>query len=273
MYPSGYGLDELPLDELVDLHWPVERVEPEFRRRAKHFLKSKNGLIGIGDILPRGDSNVSAASANNRSFHQLQRYEDGRRWAAASDLVVRRALGLGHSSGLVPWHEVPVQGSPYAAEWGVHMNVAGEPWHIQCVEMDGYGRWDRGGRRRPDPGFTLPCFTPEEELPLYAGITFDPWNDKMGLWPVNPAKPLLSVRGYAEIQRTEADNRCVWTGDAVSYLQGFLTHHFLEDALKIDGWFGNKTERALAAWQGSQKLWMDGLCGPVTWGVLDGHYV
>lgn len=264
LYPSGYGTTQRTLDDLMDFHCPVAVTEPEFRRRLRHFLHSKNGLIGIGDILPRGSSQISQASATGRSFHQLQKFADGSGWASAVDLVVRRA-GAGHSSGAVPWHEVPIQGSKYAAEWGVHVNVPGESWHMQCIEIDGWFTWDRAGRPRPNPHFQLPCQPAQDPDPV---IVFDPINGRYGLWPIKADKPYLSTEKYALERRTRADNRWQWTGDAVAYLQGVILHKSGDD-ITVDGWFGPQTEARVKDVQGVMGLTADGLVGPSTWGAID----
>lgn len=155
-YPSGYGTRELELDALMDLHLPPELTLPEFRRRIEPWIESREGLIGFGDILPRPwDDGVSFAAATNRSFHQRQGFEDGQYWCSAIDLVVRRP-GAGHSSWDVPWSRVPKQGSAYSLKVGLHINVPRESWHMQCIEMDGFGSWVARGRRYPDPNFPLP---------------------------------------------------------------------------------------------------------------------
>lgn len=264
-YPSGYGTTERTLDDLLDRHCPVAVTEPEFRRRLRHWLQSKNGLIGIGDFLPRGTSDISLASATGRSFHQLQKFSDGTGWASAVDLVVRRSGGLGHSSGAVPWHEVPIQGSKYAADWGVHVNVPGESWHMQCIEIDGWGSWDQAGRPRPNPNFQLPCQPEPEPDPV---IVFDPRNGKWGLWPINESKPRLSTEKWALERRTRADNRWQWTGDAVLYLQGVIFHK-AGGNITIDGWFGPQTEARVKDTQGIMGITADGLVGPTTWGAID----
>jgi peptidoglycan hydrolase-like protein with peptidoglycan-binding domain len=269
-YPSGYGKNERTLDALMDFHCPVAVTEPEFRRRLRHFLESKHGVIGIGDILPRGTSTISNASATGRSFHQLQRFNDGTQWASAVDLVVRRA-GLGHSSGAVPWSEVPVVGSKYAAEWGVHVNVPGESWHMQAIEIRGHASWVSAGRPRPRAGFPLPCQPEATPDPV---LVFDPRNAKWGLWPVNPTKPMLSTERWAKERQSRADNRWRWSGDAVLYLQGIILHKSGGN-IAVDGFFGPRTEQRVKDVQTVWGLTADGLVGPKTWEVIDflSHWV
>lgn len=262
LYPSGYGTMERTLDGLMDRHCPVGVTEPEFRRRLRHFLQSKGGLIGIGDVLPRGVSGVSSASAAGRSFHQLQTFSDGSRWAAAVDLVVRRP-GSTHSSGAVPWSEVPIQGTKYAAEWGVHINIPGEPWHIQCVEMDGYLTWVNRGRNRPLAGFKLPCTEPAPPP-----IVFDPRAGRFGLWPIKSDKPRLAVQSYVEARRRLADNRWRWTGDGVRYLQGVILHKG-GGRIVVDGSYGPQTEGRVRDLQRQFDYVVDGRVGPQTWGAVD----
>lgn len=266
LYPSGYGRDELTLDALMGQHCPVAVTEPEFRRRLRHFLQSKRGRIGIGDILPRPwGAQTSGASASNRSFHQQQTFHDGTMWCAAVDLVVRREAFLGHSSGAVPWSEVPAQGSQYAQDWGVHINVPGEPWHIQCIEMDGFWSWTQAGRPRPTPDFQLPC---QPELPPDPVLTFDPRNGLWGLWPVNDQKPRLGSRTFVAERAERGDTRWQWTGDGVEYAQGVIFHK-AGGNISIDGYFGPETERRVKDVQQVFGKHVDGLIGPDTWGVID----
>ena len=183
-------------------------------------------------------------------------------FAAALDLVVRRP-GLGHSSGHVPWSEVPVQGSNYAQQWGVHMNVPGEPWHIQCIEYDGWYSWDRAGRKRPDPNFQLPCVEPPPPT-----LVFDPRNAQWGLWPVKGDKPRLSTREWTLQRQERADNRWQWTGDAVLYLQGVIFHK-AGGNITVDGYFGPQTKSRVEDVQGLLGTTADGLVGPSTWKLID----
>ena len=34
-------------------------------------------------------------------------------------------------------------------DWSLHTFISGEPWHVQCIEMRGWGAWSNAGR--PDP--------------------------------------------------------------------------------------------------------------------------
>ena len=264
LYPSGYGRNELTLDALMDRHCPVTVTEPEFRRRLRHFLQSKRGRIGIGDILPRtwGDD-VSGASSRNRSFHQQQTWADGTKWCGAVDLVVRRESPLGHSSGHVPWSEVPVQGTQYAADWGVHINVPGESWHIQCVEYDGFGSWVNAGRPRPVPDFPLPCTEPAPP-----GTEFDPKAGQYGLWPQKNPKPRLAKRTFTEERHQRGDTRWKWTGDGVEYAQGVISNK-ADGNIDVDGYFGPQTEGRVKDLQRIFGLNADGLIGPNTWNAID----
>lgn len=148
-YPSGYGTDLVPLDELRRIHTASGDgfgMEPTYEGRLFAWIESQGGLIGIGDgWRPYGDD-VSDASSSNKSFHQTQRFWDGTQWFCAVDLVAQDP-GTVHRSPT--WAEVPEQGSAAAASWGVHANVGGEPWHLQPVELDGFDSWDAMGRPRP----------------------------------------------------------------------------------------------------------------------------
>lgn len=264
LYPSGYGTLELTINKLMDRHMPVHVTEPEFRRRVRAYLVSKRGVLGLGDILPRSRNNsVSAASAANSSFHQLQTFRDGTRWCAAIDFVVRRP-GLGHSSGAVPVGLVPVQGSAEAKRWGIHANIGTpgkrgfEGWHGQPVELDGFWGWTARLRPRPAAAYPLPAppsgphgFAPTPPRP--AVPPFNPALGMFSLWPLNSSKP--AIRAGAN-------------GDIVRYLQGVI-YHKAGGGIGIDGDFGPQTERRVKDLQRFFGLTVDGWVGKQTWGVID----
>lgn len=240
LFPSGYGTGELTLSALVDKHLPPTVTEPEYRIRLINWLASTKGEIGLGDILPRSkDHSVSAASKANKSFHQLQKFTDGTEWACAIDLVVRNP-GKGHSSGLVPWDKVPVQGSADAKKWGVHINVSGEPWHIQPVEIDGHTSWVSAGRKRPVAGYDIPG----EQAPP-------------------PPPPAPSKRATLSI----TSPRTAQSKQLVREAQTILNK--ANQKITVDGWFGSQTDRAVRNVQKFFGLEIDGIVGPKTWALLD----
>jgi hypothetical protein len=69
--------------------------------------------------------------------------------------------------------EAPQQGSAWATEYGVHINVgdssmtypAYESWHMQPVELDGHGEWLGNGRPRPKVNYPIPDLIPDPPAP------------------------------------------------------------------------------------------------------------
>lgn len=59
-------------------------------------------------------------------------------------------------------------------------------------------------------------------------------------------------------------------GPAVATLQGLLEKHGLFKAADIDSVFGPKTQMAVIRFQQANNLDADGVCGPSTWGALNG---
>jgi hypothetical protein len=139
LYPIGYGSQLVTMEELRAKHEP--NMHPEFARRLFAWIKSRNGEIGIGGGFRTTQPNKPGFAPDGRSFHQLQEFSGGRKAYAAVDLVAR-SEGVHRAPR---WHEVPAQDSAEAALWGVHCNVGnaptGEPWHMQPIELDGWGRW------------------------------------------------------------------------------------------------------------------------------------
>lgn len=251
LYPSGYGTSEVTLDVLMARHMPVEVTEPEYRRRIEAWVRSKRGAVGFGDRLPRrpGDG-VSSASASNRSFHQLQRFRDGSRYACAIDLVVRRGGGLDHSSGAVPWALVPVQGSIDAMRWGVHANISNESWHIQPTEIDGWWGWTLKLRPRPRPGYPLPEVAPP------AGAVRP------------PAPPVVKPPSTVTPQGVIMVNGQAVTLPTLRLGARGTKHVYLWQRIigaKPDGDFGPITDQKTRIAQKMLGVTVDGIVGPVTW--------
>lgn len=250
LYPSGYGTRELPIDQLMALHMPVWAVEPEFRRRIEAWVVSKRGAVGFGDVLPRSRNNgVSRASASNRSFHQLQTFRDGSRWACAIDVVVRRGGGLGHSSWAVPWALVPRQGSAEATRWGVHANIGNESWHLQPVEIDGFWRWTLALRPRPRVGYPLPVVSP----PV---VTRPPKAPKPPARPstVKPSKGITVNGNTVNMPTIRRGSK----GRHVHLWQRIIS-------VTADGDFGPVTDRSTRVAQKMLGVHVDGIVGPITW--------
>lgn len=264
-YPVGYGSAEMTMAQMRATFEP--RMEPEYARRLFAWLEWKGGVVGIGSGWRSRQATTSPATQAGKSFHQTQRFADGWEGYCAVDLVVRRP-GMGHSSGAVPWSDVPVQGSQYAKDWGLHANVTGESWHLQPIEIDGFGSWDRNGRPRPKPGYAIPTETPPPP-----GMQFDPRRGIWGLWPLNDNKPPLAVKSFVEARRTVGDNRWQWTGDAVLYLQGVLYWkagpNGQPGGITIDGFYGNQTKGRVEDLQTFFGLTVDGLVGSQTWKLID----
>jgi hypothetical protein len=185
LYPWGYEDKLVTFDELcrrLELH----PIHPEFYRRLTAWIEAQGGNIGIGSGWRAYGNSVSTASSNNQSFHQIQKFASGIKCFSAVDLV---AINDGKSHRSPYWREVPAQDSLESLEWGLHCNVGnppnGEPWHMQCIEMDGFGSWLKNGRRDPVANYPLPR---EESLPV---ITTEEEEDMAGfqLVVVDMTKP------------------------------------------------------------------------------------
>lgn len=146
-YPYGYGTGRASLAELQRRYG--DKMHPEFARRFWAWLESMDGKIGVGSGWRRTPHDVSRASRNGWSLHQDQRYAGGFVGYAAVDLVVGRGGGKAHRSPL------PGECST-AKQYGLHIPMTYEPWHIQCIEQRGYWSWRNAGRPDPDPNFLLP---------------------------------------------------------------------------------------------------------------------
>lgn len=195
LYPIGYRTQLVTMDDLRARHEP--RMHPEFARRLFPWIRAQNGLIGIGGgwRATGTQPDQPGFAPEGESFHQSQQFPAGSFYAAVDlvarndDGLLRRVLGLTGSKGnpdastlrrlltvakvhrAPTWAEVPAQGSEQAALWGVHCNVGtpgergSESWHMQPVELDGWGRWVAAGRPDLRVGYPLPSDPPETVSP------------------------------------------------------------------------------------------------------------
>jgi hypothetical protein len=181
LYPKGYGTTLVTLDELRA--WDHDKHHPEFERRLFAWLESRGGMFGIGDGWRLTQPDKPGVAPDGQSFHQFQTFASGLVRCCAVDLVVRNP-GKVHRAPL--WVEVPAQGSPEAAMWGVHCNVGipgvlgSEPWHMQPIEIDGWNTWVLTGRPDPTAGYPLPTDPPEE--PDVAVSYFKLAADGLSIW-------------------------------------------------------------------------------------------
>jgi len=163
LYPTRYGTRLVTIDELFQEHH-VDKMHPEFARRLRCWLESKNGHVGIGGSWREDGSQPDKPgfAPEGKSLHQFQQFSSGLIAFAAVDLVCRNG---GNKHRAPRWDEVPVQGSTEAAHWGVHCNVSSEPWHMQPVishipgydGLDGWQSFINAGNPDLMPFYPIPC--------------------------------------------------------------------------------------------------------------------
>jgi peptidoglycan hydrolase-like protein with peptidoglycan-binding domain len=251
-------------------------MEPEFARRLFAWIRSKDGAIGIGSSWRPNPSSISKASREGKSFHQTQTFADGTTHFCAVDLVVPTAGG--HSSGAVPATLVPLQGSDEARRWGVHVNVGTfgqkgfESWHMQPIEIDGWGSWVSAGRKQPVPNYHLPDNTemalqPSDKTPSDK----TPSDMNVGL---SPFAPEFSAYGHYPDAPNKAELRREYPSqpdDLIRYLQGIMRNQCHLRIVDVDGYFGQRTEDGLKSVQRWNGLEETGRCGPETWVYIDAY--
>lgn len=259
LYPISYGTRMGTIDEVRDF---LQRgpVEPEFLERSLAYFVSRGGDLGPGGAFRTVQPNKPGFAEDGKSFHQAQRFIDGRLFYMAIDMVHVNPGGVHRAPR---WSEVPRQGSghPDIAIYGVHANVDGEPWHLQCVEVDGWLSWVNLGRLYPNPNFVLPGQQPPVPHPEEPGQPTEPVPV-----PVPPGSftvpTLTSLRegapnNAAHVQVAQAMlNRWVGYG---GYAGGVITE---------DGNFGPVTKLAITMFQNAMGITADGVVGPQTWGAL-----
>jgi peptidoglycan hydrolase-like protein with peptidoglycan-binding domain len=231
LFPSGYGTSMVTIDELFKKHHEA-KMHPEYARRLRAWLVAQDGRIGIGGSWRASQPAKPGFAPEGKSFHQSQQFSSGRVAFCAVDLV---HVVPGKKHRAPTWDEVPRKGSQEAKRWGLHCNVTkpSEPWHIQPIEIDGYGSWVRGGRKDFSVMTIIPP-TPAPKPP--AGAVF-----------AYPGQPL----------------RLGSKGDAVKLVQAVI-------GAKPDGDYGPATERRVKAWQKSRGMFVDGVVGSVTWKAMFG---
>ncbi len=231
LFPHGYGTSMVDIDELFRRHHQ-DKMHPEFARRLRAWLIAQDGRIGIGGSWRASQPAKPGFAPEGKSFHQSQQFASGRVAFCAVDLV---HVVPGSKHRAPRWDEVPRKNTVEARQWGLHCNVTKpqEPWHIQPVELDGWGSWDRGGRK--DFG-VMTLIPPKPE----------------------PARPPALVFAYPGQPLRRGSQ-----GEAVKLVQAVV-------GATPDGDFGPATERRVKAWQKSRGMFVDGVVGPVTWKAMFG---
>jgi hypothetical protein len=141
--PFGYYSQYVTLEWLND--WLLEHHHPEYVRRLIGWLHYKNGNVGVGGGWRAGGAQPDQPgfAPEGKSFHQDQKYADGFIGACAVDSVYKDGPDAGTAHDGIAWAEVPRQGTAEAERWGIHANVGvpgnGESWHLQPIEIDGWG--------------------------------------------------------------------------------------------------------------------------------------
>jgi len=263
-YPTGYGTIRVTMERLKSMYEP--RMHPEFARRLFPWIEAQGGFIGIGSGFRSSQPTGPTFAPAGKSFHLYQHFTGQGDFYTAVDLVAWRGNGVVHRSPR--WSEVPYQGEDEAARWGVHCNVGGpsgaydwtvaykgEPWHMQPIELDGWGSWNNAGKPGLQIGYPIPG-TGEAPPPA------PPPN------PEQPTKPTPSPGGTVQVNPVTLKPGAAdvnWT----EKLQAIMPT-FGQDVGPIDGDYGPKTQQAVWNCQVFFGLTADKICGPQTWSILLG---
>lgn len=241
LYPALYGHGVYTFDQMMG---EIRKYgHPEFIRRLEVWLLDQNGKMGVGDAWRATGTqpNRPGFAPEGQSFHQTQQFRSGLLKCMAVDLVVLR-YGSAHRSPT--WKEVPAEGSDLARRYGLHCNIATEPWHMQPIEVDGWSNWVNAGRKDPVAGYKIP--TPATPPPT----TPDP-----APGPDTPPGTPSMRKGATNATTVVAG----WPGGRVSTLQ-----QILGGGITVDGQFGAQTDARLRTVQFEGGLAVDGVFGPQT---------
>jgi hypothetical protein len=143
------------------------------------------------------------------------------------------------------WLEVPIQGRQLAIDYGWHMNVGssleptGEPWHAQPIELDGWRSWKNAGKPDLRYNYPLKIIAPRPQPPQP---------------PVPPTQPASKGIIVQITSRTLVEGA---TGPDVKFFQHQL-NDIAGQGLLLDGFYGDKTTKAVRNWQSFFKKTADG---------------
>jgi len=233
LYPWGYQKALVTMSRLKELA-RADLCEPETWQRIEAYLVSQGGEMGIGGAVRFTQPDKPGFAEDGKSFHQIQEFHSGMKAYAAFDVVKRNGAGVHRAPR---WDEVPKQGTKHPAitDYGVHANVAGEPWHIQAIEVDGWATWVKNGRPHPNGNF-----------PIKGGAPTAP-----------PAQTQRDLYLTAPTMR----------GPDVGWVQQKLRASGL--SISIDTIFGRQTRDRVMAFQERNGLQVDGRVGPKTFEALN----
>lgn len=236
-YPYGYGKATATMAQLEARYGTGAPIpaHPEYWKRIKSYLISKKGKIGIGGAYRFVQPDANGFAPPGMSFHEKQAFASGLQVYSAIDLVVLNGSKVHRAP---TWSEVPRQGSghPDIKTFGLHCNVPGEPWHIQCFEIDGYSTWKNNGRKDPRANYPVPGGSGGS-----GGST--------GGNEVYKLAPTPTLRQGS-------------TGDEVRDLQNQCKFWGWGDVGNPDGKYGPRTVDAVEVMQAQLKVGVDGTYGP-----------
>lgn len=240
LYPIFYGTRLVTFDVLRNTFEP--HMHPEAARRGFAFILHQGGLFGVGGGYrpPGTQPNRPGFAPPGKSFHEGQQFPCGNVYTAW-DMVCVNPGGVHRSPRS---EEVPKQGTPLADLYGWHMNISGEPWHAQPIELDGWDAWVSRGRR--DLQWNRPIVIQEQPPPI--------------VQPPPPVQPPSKGITLDITSRTLVEGS---VGNDVKFFQRIL-NDVAGQNLTLDGQYGPQTTQGVKNWQTFFGLTVDGKMGPIT---------